>query len=49
MIDYDISLRYMLAGYGVVFLVLAVYIGRLILKWTKLRKEYWLLKKEKKP
>jgi CcmD family protein len=48
MIDYAISIKYMLAGYAVIFIVLAIYTVNLIMKWSKLLKEYRLLRKEEK-
>jgi hypothetical protein len=46
MIDYGISLRFMLAGYTVILVILVVYIIGLIMKWRRLLKEYRLLNVE---
>lgn len=40
MIDYVISIKYMLAGYAVILVVLASYLIFLIKKWRNLKQEY---------
>jgi CcmD family protein len=37
MIPYDISIKYMVAGYAVIFIVLATYLVSLILRWQRLK------------
>jgi hypothetical protein len=39
MISYAISIKYMLAGYIVIFLVLAGYIGSIVIRWRKFRQD----------
>ena len=43
MIPYDISMKYMIAGYTVIFVVLAVYLTSLVLRFSRLKREKQLL------
>jgi hypothetical protein len=43
MIPYDVSLKYMIGGYTVIFIVLAVYLTSLILRFRRLRRDLKLL------
>ncbi len=44
MISYAISIKYMLAGYAVIFLVLAAYIVSLIIRWKRYRRDLETIK-----
>ncbi len=44
MIEYAISIKYMLAGYAVIFLVLTIYLVSLIIRWRRLNQEMQALK-----
>jgi len=48
MIDYATSLKYLLAGYAVIFSVLALYIVSLFLRWRKLKQDFQMLKELQK-
>jgi CcmD family protein len=37
MIAYDISIKYMIAGYAVIFIALAVYLASLVIRWKRLK------------
>ena len=39
MINTAVSLKYMLAGYGVIFIVLAIYLASLFLRWRRLKRD----------
>jgi hypothetical protein len=39
MISYAISIKYMLAGYAIIFLALAVYIISLFIRWNKFKRD----------
>ncbi|MEW6092735.1 MAG: CcmD family protein [Chloroflexota bacterium] len=39
MIPYEVSIKYMLAGYIVILLVLAAYLASLFVRWKKLKRE----------
>lgn len=39
MLGYAISIKYMLAGYGVIFSVLAVYLISLAVRWRNLKRD----------
>ncbi len=39
MIPYAISIKYMIAGYAVIFVVLAVYLASLFLRWRNLKRD----------
>jgi CcmD family protein len=39
MLSYAISIKYMLAGYGVIFTVLAVYLFSLFVRWRNLKRD----------
>ena len=44
MLDYAVSIKYMAAGYLVIFLVISIFITSLILRWKKLKREQEFLK-----
>jgi hypothetical protein len=48
MIEYAISIKYMLAGYTVMLTVLAIYIVSLFLRWRNLKRDFMTLKKIQK-
>jgi len=48
MIPYATSIKYMIGGYAVIFVILAVYLTSLILRWRKLRHDLDLLAKLEK-
>ena len=39
MIEYAVSIKYMIAGYTAIFLVLALYLGSLFARWRKLKRD----------
>ncbi len=43
MIPYATSIRFMIAGYTVIFLILAVYLISLILRWRRLKRDLQML------
>jgi CcmD family protein len=43
MIPYATSIRFMIAGYTVIFVILAVYIISLILRWRRLKRDLRML------
>jgi hypothetical protein len=45
MIAYDISIKYMIAGYAVIFIVLAVYLASLVIRWKRLKADLQTLEK----
>jgi hypothetical protein len=48
MIAYEISLRYMLAGYAVIMIALTIYVVSLYIRWQRLHHELEILKDLKK-
>jgi hypothetical protein len=40
MIEYATSMKYMLAGYAVIFTVLALYIASLLIRWRNLKRDF---------
>jgi hypothetical protein len=52
MLDYGISLKFMLTGYAVFISVLLLYLGSLFLRWRNLNRDFQMLleiqKKEEK-
>jgi CcmD family protein len=46
MIPYDVSIKYMIAGYTVIFIVLAVYLTSLALRFQRLRRDLKLLSEQ---
>lgn len=44
MLDYAVSLRFMIAGYAAIFVILAVYLVSLVLRWRTLRRDQAALK-----
>lgn len=48
-LDYSVSIKYMLAGYAVVLVLLPVYLISLIVRWRKLKRNFQdLVELEKK-
>ncbi len=43
MITYAISIRYMIAGYSVIFIVLALYLASLSIRWKNLKRDLQIL------
>jgi CcmD family protein len=43
MIPYATSIRFMIAGYTVIFVILAVYLISLILRWRRLKRDLQML------
>lgn len=43
MIEYAVSIKYMIAGYTVIFVVLALYLGSLFVRWRKLKRDLRLI------
>jgi hypothetical protein len=43
MLEYAISIKYMLAGYAVILIVLAVYVISLFIRWRNLEQDLHLL------
>lgn len=39
MIPYDISIKYMIAGYSIILLVLAIYLASFIVRWKNLKRD----------
>jgi hypothetical protein len=39
MIPYAVSLKYMIAGYAVIFIVLIIYLVNLFIKWQRLKND----------
>ena len=37
MIAYAVSIKYMIAGYAVIFIVLAIYLASLLIRWKRLK------------
>jgi hypothetical protein len=48
MIEYAISIKYMLAGYTVILTVLAIYIASLFIRWRTLKRDLQTLIEIKK-
>ena len=48
MLDYAISIRYMFAGYAVILVVLAAYIGSLFIRWVNLKRDLQALEEPDK-
>jgi hypothetical protein len=48
MIEYAISIKYMLAGYTVILTVLAIYITSLFIRWRTLKRDLQTLKEIQK-
>ncbi len=48
MIEYAISLKYMLAGYAVILTVLVLYIVSLFIRWRNLKRDLQMLKETQK-
>jgi CcmD family protein len=43
MIDYAISIKYMIAGYAAIFIILAIYLVSLFLRWQRLKRDLHML------
>ncbi len=39
MLEYSISIKYMIAGYAVIFAVLAIYLASLFTRWRNLKRD----------
>jgi hypothetical protein len=39
MIPYSISIKYMIAGYAVIFIVLTLYLVSLFIRWQRLKRD----------
>ena len=39
MIPYEISIKYMIAGYSIILIVLAVYLASYIVRWKNLKRD----------
>jgi hypothetical protein len=39
MIAYDVSIKYMVAGYAVIFIVLTIYVVSLFIRWQRLKRD----------
>ena len=48
MIAYAISIKYMIAGYTAIFLVLGAYLVSLFLRWRKLKQDLRILEEMQK-
>ena len=48
MIEYAISIKYMLAGYAVILTVLALYIVSLFIRWRNLKRDLQMLQEIRK-
>jgi hypothetical protein len=48
MIEYTISIKYMLAGYAVILTVLALYLVSLFIRWRNLKRDLQLFKETRK-
>jgi len=44
MLEYAVSIKYMLAGYAVIFTVLALYLISLFIRWHNIKRDYQTLK-----
>lgn len=44
MLEYAVSIKYMLAGYAVIFTVLALYLISLFIRWHNLKRDFQTLK-----
>jgi len=43
MIPFDVSIKYMIAGYTVIFIVLAAYLISLVVRWRNLKRDHEIL------
>jgi HAMP domain-containing protein len=48
MIPYAVSIKYMLAGYAAIFLVLVIYLFSLFFRWRRLKRDLQTLEELKK-
>ena len=44
MLDYAVSMKYMLAGYVVILSILAIYLVSLVVRWRNLKRDMEVLK-----
>jgi hypothetical protein len=44
MLDYAVSIKYMLAGYVVILSILAIYLVSLVVRWRNLKRDMEVLK-----
>jgi CcmD family protein len=49
MIAYAVSIKYMLAGYAAIFIVLTVYLVSLFVRWQRLKRDLQSLEDLEKP
>lgn len=43
MIPYDVSIKYMIAGYAVIIIILAIYVASLLARWRNLKRDLKVL------
>lgn len=48
MLEYAISIKYMLAGYAVILTVLALYLVSLFIRWRNLKRDFQILNENQK-
>jgi len=48
MIEFATSIKYMLAGYAVILVVLALYLASLIIRWRNLKRDFQTFKEIRK-
>ncbi len=39
MLPYDVSIKYMIAGYAVIIVILAIYVASLVMRWRNLKRD----------
>ena len=39
MIPYAVSIKYMISGYAVIFIILAIYLLSLVIRWNRLKRD----------
>jgi hypothetical protein len=44
MIPFEISIKYLIAGYAAAFLILFIYLASLIIRWRRLKRDLKMLK-----
>ena len=44
MIPYAISIKYLVAGYAVIFFVILMYLASLLIRWQRLKRDLQMLK-----
>ena len=48
MIPYEISIKYMIAGYSVILIVLAIYLTSYVVRWKNLKRDLKILQEIEK-